>query len=164
MSRLSGKVAVVTGGALGIGRATSLRLTQEGASVLIADVNTEEAAKTIALITDEGGSASAMLADVSVASDIEAMIDRAVSEFGRLDILVNNAFAAPRAGGERIEDVTEAQFDAGMGLLVKAHFLATKHAAPTCAQSAVAASSTYRRCMDCWALRERWSMRPASTR
>ena len=48
MSRLSGKVAVVTGGALGIGRATSLRLTEEGASVLIADVNTEEAAKTIA--------------------------------------------------------------------------------------------------------------------
>ena len=66
MSRLSGKVAVVTGGALGIGRATSLRLTEEGASVLIADVNTEEAAKTIALITDEGGSASAIRADVSI--------------------------------------------------------------------------------------------------
>ena len=47
-----------------------------------------------------------------------------------LDILVNNAFAAPRSGGERIDDVTEADFDAGMGLLVKAHFLATKHAAP----------------------------------
>ena len=130
MSRLSGKVAVVTGGALGIGRATSLRLTEEGASVLIADVNTEEAAKTIALITDKGGSASAIQADVSLASDIEAMVEQAVSEFGRLDILVNNAFAAPRSGGERIDDVTEADFDAGMGLLVKAHFLATKHAAP----------------------------------
>ena len=130
MSRLSGKVAVVTGGALGIGRATSLRLTQEGASVLIADVNTEEAAKTIAAIAEEGGSASAMRSDVSVASDIKAMVDRAVSEFGRLDILVNNAFAAPRSGGERIDDVTEAEFDEGMGLLVKAHFLATKHAAP----------------------------------
>ena len=130
MSRLSSKVAVVTGGALGIGRATSLRLAQEGASVLIADVNTEEADKTISAIAEEGGSASAMLADVSVASDVEAVIDRAVSEFGRLDILVNNAFAAPMGAGDSIEEVTEAEFDSGMGLLVKAHFLAAKRAAP----------------------------------
>ena len=54
MSRLSGRVAIVTGGALGIGRATSLRLTQEGASVLIADVNMEEAEKTVATIAEEG--------------------------------------------------------------------------------------------------------------
>ncbi len=130
MSRLSGKVAVVTGGALGIGRATSRRLAEEGASVLIADVNMEEAEKTIAAITGEGGSVSAMLADVSLASDVEAMIDRAVSQFGRLDILVNNAYAAPMGAGDRIEEVTEAEFDSGMGLLVKAHFLATKSSAP----------------------------------
>ena len=130
MSRLSGKVAVVTGGALGIGRATSIRLAQEGASVLIADVNMEEAEKTIAAIAEEGGAASAMRADVSLASDVEAMVERAVSEFGRLDILVNNAFAAPMGRGGGIEEVTEAEFEEGMGLLVKAHFLATKSAAP----------------------------------
>ena len=130
MSRLSGRVAIVTGGALGIGRATSLRLTQEGASVLIADVNMEEAEKTVATIAEEGGTASTMRADVSLASDIQAMVERAVSEFGRLDILVNNAFAAPMGAGERIDDVTEAEFDSGMGLLVKAHFLSTKSAAP----------------------------------
>jgi NAD(P)-dependent dehydrogenase (short-subunit alcohol dehydrogenase family) len=71
-----------------------------------------------------------MRADVSLASDIQAMVEQAVSEFGRLDILVNNAFAAPMGAGERIDDVTEAEFDSGMGLLVKAHFLSTKSAAP----------------------------------
>ena len=130
MSRLSGKVAVVTGGALGIGRATSIRLAQEGASVLIADVNMEEAEKTASAISEEGGAASTILADVSLVSDIEAMVDRAVSEFGRLDFLVNNAFAAPMGRGGGIEEVTEAEFESGMGLLVKAHFLATKYATP----------------------------------
>ncbi len=131
MGRLKGKAAVVTGGALGIGGATARRLAEEGASVLIADVDVAAASANAAAIANGGGRALAMRADVSRAAEIDAMIDRAASEFGRLDILVNNAVSSELwRGDNQLADITEADFDAGMGILVKAHFLAVKRAAP----------------------------------
>ena len=131
MSRLSGQAAIVTGGAQGIGGATSRRLAEEGAAVLVADVDMDTANATAAAIADLGGQAVPMLADVSRSEDIEAMVARAVDEFGRLDILVNNAVSADLWGGNSpITDISEANFDAGMGILVKAHFLAAKQAVP----------------------------------
>ncbi len=131
MNRLSGQVAIVTGGAQGIGGATSRRLAEEGAAVLVADVDLDTASATAAAISDTGGQAVPMRADVSRAEDIEAMVARAVDEFGRLDILVNNAVSSSLWGGDNlISDITEASFDAGMGILVKAHFLAAKQAVP----------------------------------
>lgn len=131
MSRLSGQVAIVTGGAQGIGGATSRRLAEEGAAVLVADVDLDTASATAAAISDTGGQAVPMRADVSRAEDIEAMVARAVDEFGRLDILANNAVSSSLWGGDNhISDITEANFDAGMGILVKAHFLAVKQAVP----------------------------------
>ena len=131
MSRLSDQVAIVTGGAMGIGGATSRRLAEEGASVLIADFDMDAAEKNVEAVTQAGGRAAALRADVSKAGEIEEMIDRAVSEFGRLDILVNNAVSAALWGGDNsIEQISESDFDAGMGILVKAHFLAAKYALP----------------------------------
>ena len=131
MSRLSGQVAIVTGGAQGIGGATSRRLSEEGAAVLIADVDLDTATATAAAIVDAGGKATPMLADVSRADHIEAMVARAADEFGRLDILVNNAVAPSIWGGDNpIANISEADFDAGIGILVKAHFLASKQAVP----------------------------------
>ena len=131
MSRLSGQVAIVTGGAQGIGGATSRRMAEEGASVLVADVDMDTANATAAAIADLGGHAVPMRADVSRSEDIEAMVAKAVDEFGRLDILVNNAVSADLWGGNSpITDISEANFDAGMGILVKAHFLAAKQAVP----------------------------------
>ncbi len=131
MSRLLEQAAIVTGGAQGIGGATSRRLAEEGAAVLIADVDMDLASATAAAIADAGGRAVAMRADVNRASDIEAMVARAVDEFGRLDILVNNAVASGLWGGDNlIADISEADFDAGMGIMVKAHFLAAKQAVP----------------------------------
>ena len=131
MSRLSGQAAIVTGGAQGIGGATSRRLAEEGAAVLVADVDLDTANATAAAIADLGGQAVPMRADVSRAQDIEAMVARAVEEFGRLDILVNNAVSADLWGGNSpITNISEANFDAGMGILVKAHFLAARQAVP----------------------------------
>ena len=94
--RLAGKVAVVTGAASGIGRATALRFAAEGAWVVVADIS-ETAADVAAEIASAGGEAVAHRVDVSVAAEVEALIEAAASRFGRIDVLMNNA-AAPHGG------------------------------------------------------------------
>jgi NAD(P)-dependent dehydrogenase (short-subunit alcohol dehydrogenase family) len=88
---IAGKVAVVTGAASGIGRATALALAREGASVVVADLDEAGGQETVGLIADEGGTALYVRCDVSEARSIEALFARAVEEFGGLDIVHNNA-------------------------------------------------------------------------
>ncbi|MGA2433572.1 MAG: SDR family NAD(P)-dependent oxidoreductase [Acidimicrobiales bacterium] len=89
--RIAGKVCVVTGAGSGIGRASALRLAEEGGRVLCADVNLTGASETAAMANDAGGVASACEVDVSVAKEVDAMIQRALDHYGALDVLVNNA-------------------------------------------------------------------------
>ncbi len=89
--RLAGKVAVVTGGALGIGQATSIRLAEEGAAVVIADVNAAAGEETARGIAATGGKALFVQTDVSHEDSIRQMVQVAVKAFGKIDILVNNA-------------------------------------------------------------------------
>jgi NAD(P)-dependent dehydrogenase (short-subunit alcohol dehydrogenase family) len=128
MPRLSGQVAIVTGGAVSIGGATARRLADEGAKVLIADVNPETAGRNAERIRAAGGVAETLRTDVTVPADLERMVGHATRQWGRLDILVNNAVAPYELGGA--EQVSEAGWDAGMSLLVKSMFLAVKHAVP----------------------------------
>src|SRR5262245_62939343 len=88
---IAGKVAVVTGAASGIGRATALALAREGASVVVADLDEAGGQETVGLIADEGGTAVFVRCDVAEARSIEALFARAVEEFGGLDIVHNNA-------------------------------------------------------------------------
>ena len=89
--RLAGKVAVVTGGALGIGQATSIRLAEEGAAVVIADVNAAAGEETARGIAATGGKALFVQTDVSHEDSVQQMVQAAVKAFGKIDILVNNA-------------------------------------------------------------------------
>src|ERR671932_2002964 len=89
--RLEGKVAIVTGAASGMGRAIARRYAQEGASVVIADLNQPAAQKVADEITASGGKATAVAVDVRNQDQVQAMVDTAVNQFGGLDILVNNA-------------------------------------------------------------------------
>ena len=133
MKRMESQVAVITGGALGIGGATARRLAAEGAWVFIADINAEAAADNVDRIKAAGGSAVSSIVDVSSAADIERMVNEAVEQFGRLDILVNNAFsviaAESRIHGDAIS-VEEEDWDYGIDVLVKALYLGAKHAVP----------------------------------
>jgi len=89
--RLAGKVALVTGGSSGIGRASCLAFAREGAQVLVSDVVAKAGQETVELITKAGGTASFTAADVSKASEVEALIATCVETYGRLDCAHNNA-------------------------------------------------------------------------
>ncbi|HBJ30953.1 MAG TPA: 3-ketoacyl-ACP reductase, partial [Dehalococcoidia bacterium] len=130
MNSLENQVAIVTGGAMGIGGATSRSLADSGAKVLIADIAIESAETNARAIRERGGTVLVVEADVSKALSIKNMIDHAIEEWGRLDILVNNAYNAPFGGNQNVVDTTEEQWDAGMALLVKAIFLGAKYAVP----------------------------------
>jgi NAD(P)-dependent dehydrogenase (short-subunit alcohol dehydrogenase family) len=89
--RLEGKVALVTGGASGIGRATALTFAREGAKLVVADMNEEGGHQTVHMITENGGEATFVQVDVTSASAVEAMISKTVETYGRLDCAHNNA-------------------------------------------------------------------------
>jgi NAD(P)-dependent dehydrogenase (short-subunit alcohol dehydrogenase family) len=132
-ARFEGQVAIVTGGALGIGGATARRLASEGAMVLIADCTADAAPANVAHITEAGGTARARNTDVSKQEDIRAAVETAVQQWGRLDIMVQNAFPtdtrdAPWWGSA--VSVSEDGWDLGMSMLTKALYLGAKYAVP----------------------------------
>ena len=118
MQRLTGQVAIVTGGAQGIGGATARRLAEEGAGVLITDIDGAAAERNAAVIRDAGGDAGALAADVGKHEDIRAMVDEAVRRWGKLTILVNNAYGfTPDARASAVE-VSEEGWDRGLAILM----------------------------------------------
>ena len=125
MGRLEGKVAVITGAASGMGRATALRFAQEGAAVVVADLNSQAGEATIAEIAAAGGRAVFQHTDVSDDGAIKAMIDRAVKDFGRLDITYNNAGIGGATG--LIEETTAPDWDKSFVILTRAVFLGIKY-------------------------------------
>jgi NAD(P)-dependent dehydrogenase (short-subunit alcohol dehydrogenase family) len=125
MGRLDGKVAIVTGGTSGIGRRTVEVFVEEGAAVVIAARREDEGTQLARAL---GPRASFLRTDVVRESDIRAMIDHAVSRFGRLDCLFNNAGSAPPGRG--IEAIEAEEFDAAIALLLRSVFLGMKYAAP----------------------------------
>jgi NAD(P)-dependent dehydrogenase (short-subunit alcohol dehydrogenase family) len=128
--RLDGKVAVITGGASGIGRATVLRFLDEGAKVLFADLNQANADETIGL-AGRGGHGERITyrrVDVAQEGDVKAMVEAARAKFGRLDIIFNNAGVGGAFGP--LDEVTVEDWDYTFAVLVRGVFLGMKHAIP----------------------------------
>ncbi|MBI5256500.1 MAG: SDR family oxidoreductase [Burkholderiales bacterium] len=124
-SGFHGKVALVTGGAGGIGRATALAFAQEGAQVAVVDIHGAAAQAVADEITAAGGQAIGIATDVSRGEQVEAMVAQVVARFGRLDIAFNNA--AIDIEHEALDKATEEMFDRLMSVNVKGVWLCLKH-------------------------------------
>lgn len=129
--RLRGRTAIVTGAASGIGRAIACRLAEEGTSVVVSDVRTApiwdgvNTEPTADVIVSAGGTALFQKADVSDPGDVDALVRRAVDEFGRLDIMVNNAGLV---GSHNILETSEEEWDRVMNVNLRGQFLCCKAA------------------------------------
>ena len=125
MERLAGKVAAITGGASGIGAGTARLFVEEGAQVLIADL---DRGRGEAVVAELGDAATFLPTDVSREEDIAAMVAETVDRFGHIDVLFNNAGFGGALGP--IQSTSVADFDLTMDVLLKSVFLGMKHAAP----------------------------------
>jgi NAD(P)-dependent dehydrogenase (short-subunit alcohol dehydrogenase family) len=128
MGRLEGKVAVITGGASGMGEETSKLFSREGARIIVADLQEEKGRKVVEAITGAGGEAAYVHADVSSGEDVQAMIRAAVDRWGGLDIIFNNAGIGFSEGlvGESAED----DWDRVIAVDLKGVYLGMRHAIP----------------------------------
>lgn len=123
---LSGKSAIVTGGALGIGRAIAKRLAEAGAAVTIADINQKAIDEAVALISKQGGRVSGCTVDVSSEADIDKLVTHAVKQNGGIDILVNNAGIFP---SKLVMQMAKADFERVISTNLTGLFLCTKKVA-----------------------------------
>jgi len=125
---LTGKVAIITGGTQGIGRATALRLAAEGACVVIAARGRDRLDAVATEIAAAGGRAAAVQVDVNQTEDCAALVQRALDAFGRLDILVNNAGTSARGGFETLaDDIWEQDFNLKLFAAIRLARLAIPH-------------------------------------
>jgi NAD(P)-dependent dehydrogenase (short-subunit alcohol dehydrogenase family) len=124
---LAGKVALITGAGSGQGRAASLLFSEHGARIFVVDINHDGAAETVALVQKNGGDAASFHADVAHPEQCTAMVDACMREFGRVDVLYNNA-AIQMSG--RLVECSEAQWDITIATNLSAIFWACRAAIP----------------------------------
>lgn len=128
MKRLEGKVAIVTGGAVGIGRAAVIRMAEEGAAVAVLDLQEEAGQALVKELADGGLSARYWACDVASEAEVSGVIKSVVQHFGHIDVLVNNAgIAGPN---KPTHELTEEEWDLVQNVNVKGVFFCTKHTIP----------------------------------
>ena len=125
--RFDGKTVLITGGATGIGRATAVRFAGEGADVVVSDIKENELRETASMIAALGQKSLAVICDVSSMQSIQAMLDKALSEFGKVDILFNNAGIGDT--NAYYEDIDSALWDSIYAVNVKGPFFITQRIA-----------------------------------
>jgi len=135
--RLEGKVAVITGAGQGIGEATAERMVEEGAKVVVSDVNAETGEAVAQKLRDQGGEAQFVAADVSSVADVKALMAATKEAFGRLDILHNNAGVHETGftSAARSDELDEEIWDKVVAINLKGVWMCSKYAAPLLAEA-----------------------------
>jgi short-subunit dehydrogenase len=124
----TGKVAIVTGAAGGIGRESARLFAERGASVVVADINLPGAQETVDIITAGGGAAIAVQVDVASSASVKAMVETTIATYGRLDIAHNNA--GIKGADETVVDMPEEVWSAGISIMLDGVFFCMKHEIP----------------------------------
>lgn len=119
------QVAIITGAASGIGRASSLKLAENGMAVVLVDFNAQSGEETLQMIKDKGGNGIFVQADVSKSEDVQNYVNKAVETFGRIDFFYNNAGVVQKFN--RLADIEEAEFDRLISVNLKGCFLGMKY-------------------------------------
>lgn len=125
--RFQGKVVLITGAGVGIGRATAIRFGKEGAKVAINSLTPEHGLETLRLLREAGGEGIYIQGDVSIAADAQRMVEETVKAFGKIDILVNNAGIVIPG---RVDNMAEEDWDRTMAVNLKGVFLVSKYTIP----------------------------------
>ncbi|MFC1871332.1 SDR family NAD(P)-dependent oxidoreductase [Chloroflexota bacterium] len=125
---LSDRVAIVTGGAHGMGRSTAQRFADEGCSVAVVDILADEANKTAAKVSEKGGEALAIQCDITDSGQVQNMVEKVISKFGKVDILVNTAGLAGPA--KSIDEYSQEEWERVLAVNLSGPFLCSKYVVP----------------------------------
>ncbi|MBN2075504.1 MAG: SDR family oxidoreductase [Dehalococcoidales bacterium] len=125
---LENRVAIISGGAKGMGKSMAFKFAEEGCSVAIADISINEARENISEIKQKGGNGLAIECDITRIDQVKEVVDKVLKEYGKVDILVNNAGGMPET--PPIEDITEEEWDKVFALNLKSDFFFCKYIVP----------------------------------
>ena len=128
--RLKGKVALITGAGMGMGREASVLFAEEGARIVVCDINAAAAGETVELVRKAGGEALAVVGDVAVEEDVRRMVEEGVRRFGSLHVLYNNAGVLWKDRDRSVLETDGATWDRVMAINLKSVFWVTKHGIP----------------------------------
>src|SRR5215475_3211206 len=126
-TRLKDKVALITGAGMGMGREASVLFAEEGARIVVCDINKQAADETVALVEKAGGQAVSAVGDVAVEEDVKRMVEEGARRFGALHVLYNNAGVLWKDRDRSVLETDGAQWDRVMGINLKSVFWVTKH-------------------------------------
>ncbi|NLY38042.1 MAG: SDR family oxidoreductase [Firmicutes bacterium] len=128
---LANKVAIISGGATGMGRAIALKFAEEGCHVAVADINVPQANETIRGVVERGREGLALECDIASSEAVQAVVDQVMTKFGRINILVNSAgTTAGVAGGSSVAAISEGEWDRIVAINLKGAFLFTRAVVP----------------------------------
>ena len=128
--RLKGKIAFITGAGMGMGREASVLFAEEGARIVVADIDSKAAQDTVALVEKAGGQALAVTGDVALEADVKRMVEEGVRRFGALHVLYNNAGVLWKDRDRSVLETDGEQWDRVMGINLKSVFWVTKYGIP----------------------------------
>lgn len=130
MRRLAGKVALITGAGMGMGREAALLFAAHGARIIVADINRDAAHETVQLVKTAGGEATSVIGDVALEADVKRMVEEGVQAFAALHILYNNAGVLWKDRDHSVLDTDETHWDRVMAINLKSVFWVTKYGIP----------------------------------